>query len=147
MIGRKPRGNRTRGISSPFGRTQPSSTPPIRSGRPATGRRPSAQPPRPAGPGRGPAGGPPSLPPPAAAGVALRVGAGATATTASASAKTNPKDLAIAKAAILQMADVPPGFTQVPTKVSKSKPSGVKACKATDAIDKLVTAKAKSEFT
>ncbi len=61
-------------------------------------------------------------------------------------AKTNPKDLAIAKASVLQPADVPSGFTQVTAKITKSKPSGIRACKQTEGIDKLATARAKSEF-
>ena len=61
-------------------------------------------------------------------------------------AKTNPKDLAIANASVLQQADVPSGFVQVKAKITKSKPSGIRACKRTEGIDKLTTAKAKSEF-
>jgi hypothetical protein len=76
----------------------------------------------------------------------LAVVAIALTTAAGFPAKTNPKDLAIAKASVLQQADVPSGFVQVKAKITKSKPSGIRACKRTEGIDKLTTAKAKSEF-
>ena len=68
------------------------------------------------------------------------------ATAAGLPAKSNPKDLAIAKAAVLQQADVPDGFTQVATKITKEKPSGIKACKRNEAINKITKDKAKSGF-
>jgi hypothetical protein len=80
----------------------------------------------------------------AVAAIALATAAGSSAWAAPAT--TNPKDLAVAKAAVLQQTDVPAGFNAVPTKVTKLKPTGIKACKATEAMDKVTTGRAKSEF-
>jgi hypothetical protein len=68
------------------------------------------------------------------------------ATAAGFPAKTNPKDLAVAKAAVLRQADVPSGFTQVAAKITKEKPSGIKACKKNEATNKIAKSKWKSAF-
>ncbi len=68
------------------------------------------------------------------------------ATAAGFPAKTNPKDLAIAKAAVLQQSDVPSGFTQVAAKITQPKPSGIKACRKYEAINKVTKNKWKSAF-
>jgi hypothetical protein len=67
-----------------------------------------------------------------AAALAVPASAGASTVSAKGAKATKPRDSAIAKAALLTLADFPAGWTQ--SKHKDAKPSGLASCKATEGV-------------